>query len=86
MRDRYDALAAVSVDLRDQSVVDPSGLPLDSLLGAISDLEFTITARDLIKATLDRWVVVHIVAAIIMYGLLTMHIWSSIYFGLRWWP
>ena len=86
LRDRYDVLAAVSADLHGQNIVDPSGLPLDSLLGAIADLEFTITARDVIKATLDRWIVVHIVAAIIMYGLLTMHIWSSIYFGLRWWP
>ncbi|KKC24164.1 iron reductase [Sphingomonas sp. SRS2] len=84
LRDRYDALAAVSANLRGQSIVDATGLSLDTLIGAISDLEFAIRARDVIKATLARWVILHVAAAIIMYGLLALHIWSSVYFGLRW--
>lgn len=84
LRTRYDGLVLAQMDLQDQAVVDPSGLPLGNLLGAISDLEFTITGRDMLKRAFSRWMVLHIAAAIAMYALLTLHIWSSIYYGLRW--
>ena len=84
LRDRYDGLAAAAVGLRTQQVVDPSGLPLDRLLGAISDLEVAITTRETIKRALNRWVVLHVAAAIVMYALLALHIWSGFYYGLRW--
>lgn len=84
LRDRYDVIAAAAGGLTAQPVVDPSGLPLDRLLGAISDLEVAITTRETIKRTLNRWVVVHVVAAIVMYALLALHIWSGFYYGLRW--
>jgi len=84
LRDRYDGLAAAAAVLRDQQVVDPSGLPIDRLLGAISDLELAITTRETIKRTLNRWIVLHVAAAIAMYALLWLHIWSGIYYGLRW--
>lgn len=86
LRDRYDSLARAAAGLRDQAPVDPSGLPIGHLLGAISDLEFAIRAREATKRALDRWVAVHIIAAILMYALLAQHIWSGIYFGLRWLP
>ncbi|MGQ3076331.1 MAG: iron reductase, partial [Ferrovibrionaceae bacterium] len=62
----------------------PNGVPLGQLLGAMSDLEFAITARETLKRTLARWVVLHIAASIVMYALLVLHIWSGIYYGLRW--
>lgn len=86
LRDRYDGLATVSVVWTRDSVVDPSGLRLDHLLGAISDLEFTIMARDAIKRTLARWTVFHVAVAIVMYGLMALHIWGGYYYGLRWLP
>jgi hypothetical protein len=31
-----------------------------------------------------RWIIAHVVAAILMYLLLTLHIGGEIYYGLRW--
>lgn len=84
LRTRYDSLALSAVGLKEQVVVDPNGIPLGQLLGAISDLEFAITARETLKRTLARWVVLHIAASIAMYALLVLHVWSAIYYGLRW--
>jgi len=86
LRDRYDSLALAAAGLKDELVVDPSGLRMDHLLGAISDLEFAIGARDTLKRSLNGWVVTHILAAIVMYTLLSLHIWSGVYYGLRWLP
>lgn len=86
LRDRYDGLATTPVVWTRDSVVDTSGMRLDQLLGAISDLEFAITARDAIQRTLARWTIFHVTVAIVMYGLLALHIWGSVYYGLRWLP
>ena len=84
LRDRYDDLALAAAGLKDQVVVDPSGIPLERLVGAVSDLEFQVGARERLKKTFARWIVVHIASAIVMYVLLVLHIWSAIYYGLRW--
>lgn len=84
LRNRYDSLVMTASNLQDQAVVDPSGISIDHLLGAISDLEFSITAREMLKITFGRWLIVHIATAITLYALLALHIWSSIYYGLRW--
>lgn len=84
LRNRYDSLVRSAHNLENQAVVDPSGISLSHLLGAISDLEFSITAQDLLKKAFGRWLVVHIASAIALYAALAVHIWSSIYYGLRW--
>lgn len=84
LRTRYDSLALSAVELWEQAVVDPNGIRLGLLVGAISDLEFAISARETLKRTLARWVVLHIAASISMYALLVLHVWSAIYYGLRW--
>ena len=84
LRTRYDSLALAAAGLKDQAVVDPNGVPLGQLLGSMSDLEFAITARETLKRKLARWVVLHIAASVAMYALLTLHIWSGLYYGLRW--
>jgi hypothetical protein len=86
LRNRYDSLALTAAGLKDGVVVDSSGLRINHLLGAISDLEFAIGARETLKGALNRWVVAHILAAIVMYTLLALHIGSGVYYGLRWFP
>lgn len=84
LRTRYDRLMRVASGA---DATMPAGLapvPLADLLGGISDLEFTITTREVLKRDLMRWVVLHIAAAITMYVLLALHIWSGVYYGLRW--
>jgi hypothetical protein len=84
LRNRYDNLAIAASNLENQSVVDPSGIPIGEIIGAISDREFSISAREMLQKAFKKWIVLHIVASIAMYVVLTLHIWSAIYFGLRW--
>lgn len=84
LRNRYDSLALAASNLENQAVIDPSGISLGELIGAIADLEFSISARDMLKRAFGRWIVIHITCSLAMYILLALHIWSSIYFGLRW--
>ncbi|KTC66389.1 Uncharacterised protein (plasmid) [Legionella adelaidensis] len=84
LRNRYDNLVQSACNLENQAVVDPFGISLKHLLGAISDLEFSITTQDVLKKAFRDWLIVHITTAISMYTVLALHIWSSIYYGLRW--
>lgn len=61
-----------------------NGIPLRRLIGAIADLEHAIGRREALKRALSRWTVLHIAAALVLYPLLALHIWNSVYFGLRW--
>lgn len=61
-------------------------VPILDLVDSIADAEYAITARDTAKILARRWVVVHIAASIVLYGLLVLHIGSGIYYGLRWLP
>ena len=38
----------------------------------------------MIKKIFTRWIVAHVVAAILMYFLLALNIGGEIYYGLRW--
>ena len=84
LRKRYDAAAAVLA-----GGASPAGpvlldMSLPDLLGAIAELEYAITAREILKRAFSRWTVLHVGAAIVMYSLLSLHIWNGIYYGLRW--
>jgi len=78
LRTRYDAIAGAG------HVPVATEVPLNNPLGAIAELEYTIRAREALKRTFSRWTVLHVGAAIVMYSLLTLHIWNGIYYGLRW--
>lgn len=54
------------------------------LVEGIADLEYAIGSREVIKKVFMRWIVAHVVAAIVMYFLLALHIAGEIYYGLRW--
>ncbi len=51
---------------------------------AIADVEYSINVHDKIKQTFQRWLKLHISISFILYFLLAWHIFSGIYFGLRW--
>lgn len=82
LRTRYNAVAGTLVDGPAPAVF--ADVPLPGLLGAIADLEYAISAREVLKRTLSRWTVLHVGAAIMMYSLLALHVWNGIYYGLRW--
>ena len=54
------------------------------LADSISELEYTIKGHELLKRRFGVWLSVHIAASLAFYVLLALHIWASIYFGLRW--
>jgi len=61
-------------------------VPILRLVDAIADTEYSLTVRETAKRITARWMVVHTVASIVLYGLLLLHIGSGIYYGLRWLP
>jgi len=54
------------------------------LAESIADLEYAIKTHELLKRRCARWLQVHIATSCTFYFLLLLHIWSGIYFGLRW--
>lgn len=51
---------------------------------SIADLEYAIKNHDHLKRRLAAWLTVHSLGSVVFYGLLGLHIWASLYFGLRW--
>ena len=84
LRVRYDAIAGGLAGRPLPAGVNPADVPIARLVGAMADLEGSITERATLKAALARWVVLHVGAALIMYSLLVLHVWNGIYYGLRW--
>lgn len=62
----------------------PQGIPIQQLVDGIADLEYAIGSREAVKRIFTPWIVAHVVATILMYLLLTLHIVGEIYYGLRW--
>lgn len=54
------------------------------LAGSIADLEYGIKTNEVMKRRFRTWLIVHITASVVFYGVLALHIWASLYFGIRW--
>ena len=85
LRAEYDRIAAAA----DGAVAMPAmyaapGANLRQLVGAIADLEYGLRHHETIKRAFAGGIFVHIVAALVMYPALILHIWNGLYFGLRW--
>jgi len=61
-------------------------IPVLELVGAIADLEYSIAGRDAMRRLAGRWMIVHVASSLVLYGLLTLHVLSGFYYGLRWLP
>ena len=59
-------------------------VPLSQLVDGISDLEAAIGSSQTIRTVFAPWVGAHVIAAIIMYALLALHVAAEVYYGLRW--
>ncbi|GJE04123.1 hypothetical protein [Methylobacterium isbiliense] len=57
---------------------------LIELADAMADVESAIRSEEVTRDLFDRWLPLHILVAILLYGLLTLHVWSGLYYGLRW--
>ena len=54
------------------------------LAQTVADVEYSIRTHDTLKAAFHRWLNVHIAFSVLLYVLLGLHIWSGVYYGLRW--
>jgi hypothetical protein len=61
-------------------------VPVLQLVDGIADLEYAIGSREAVKRIFLPWIVAHVIAAILMYFFLALHIAGEIYYGLRWLP
>lgn len=50
----------------------------------VADLEYAVRTHELFKRWFGRSLKLHIVLSVILYVLLALHVWSGIYFGIRW--
>ncbi|MCL4198970.1 MAG: hypothetical protein KJZ69_15890 [Phycisphaerales bacterium] len=55
-----------------------------ALSTSIADVEYAIHTHQAAKEMFRKWLVCHIIIAIVFYTLLVLHIWSEWYFGIRW--
>ena len=55
-----------------------------SIIDTISDVEYSILIHDTAKVRFARWLKFHIVISMTLYVVLFFHIFSEVYFGLRW--
>lgn len=55
-----------------------------ALVDTMADVEFSIRIHSTFKAIFSWWLRFHIALALVLYVLLTLHVWSGIHFGLRW--
>lgn len=51
---------------------------------SMADLEYAIKTHEAFKRWFAGWLRLHIVISFLLYGLLALHIWAGIDFGLRW--
>lgn len=57
---------------------------LKQVIASMAELEYTVAADERLKRWLAVWLVVHLSASLLFYGLLALHVVSSINYGLRW--
>jgi hypothetical protein len=51
---------------------------------SIADVEYAIKTHETVKRLFSLWLKLHIAISFVLYGLLALHVWAGIYFGLRW--
>jgi hypothetical protein len=54
------------------------------LAESMADLEYALKTHETFKRWFARWLKFHIVISVVLYVLLALHVWSGLYFGLRW--
>lgn len=63
---------------------DPSLRRAVLLAEAIADVDYSVKSHDVLKRAFTRWLWAHIVLAAVFLLLLGVHIWSGLYYSLRW--
>lgn len=62
----------------------PASIRALRLAESIADVEYAVKTHETFKRWFGTWLKFHIVISFVLYGLLTLHVWAGIHFGLRW--
>lgn len=54
------------------------------LAESMADVEYAIKTHETFKRWFAGWLRLHLAISLVLYALLALHVWSAIYFGLRW--
>ena len=73
-------LASLGIELSSGS---PAGEVTRTAEG-VADLEYAVRTHEVFKRWFGRSLKLHIVLSVLLYVLLALHVWSSVYFGIRW--
>ncbi|KYG19658.1 iron reductase [Bradyrhizobium sp. AT1] len=88
LRSAYEHVAAAMSSpervTSDGPAMMAQGVPLLQLVDGISDVEAAIGSREAVKKIFMQWIGLHVLAAIVMYALLGLHVAAEVYYGLRW--
>ncbi len=57
---------------------------VSAVAGAIADLEYSIAVHGWMKNRFQKWLRFHLVISGVLGFLLALHVWSGVYYGLRW--
>ncbi|RUL87038.1 hypothetical protein [Tautonia sociabilis] len=80
------ARLAAGLLVRDDDALAATPIRALRLAESMADLEYAIRNHGALKRAFARWAAFHIVTSLALYALLALHIWSGLYFGLRWFP
>lgn len=62
----------------------PASVRAMELAESMADLEYAIKTDETFRWWFGFWLRVHVVASVLMYALLALHVWAGIHYGLRW--
>jgi hypothetical protein len=66
------------------SQTEASVSSVSALTGGIADLEYSIAVHGWMKNRFQKWLRFHLVISGVLFFLLALHVWSGVYYGLRW--
>ena len=69
---------------RDWSQTEDSVSSVSAVAGGIADLEYSIAVHGWMKNWFQKWLRFHKVISGVLCFLLAIHVWSGVYYGLRW--
>lgn len=55
-----------------------------TIASALADVEYAVRSEKVANALFGRWRRIHVILVVVLYFLLILHIWSGLYYGLRW--
>ncbi len=66
------------------SQTEDSVSSISAVAGGIADLEYSIAVHGWMKNRFQKWLRFHVVISGVLCFLLALHVWSGVYYGLRW--